>query len=164
MITIRFVSHPGIFNWGTRVFQSGFWADHVDAVLPDGRMLGAHFKGVQILPADYDAGPGQLARELRVDLKTTAEREERFFAFLMAQVGKPYDFKALVAFAFARDWRRQDSWICSELQAAALEACGIFPNPMPIEVNKVTLRDLCMAVGVSSKDDFRGESSWGRLL
>lgn len=146
MITIRFVSHPGIFNWGTKVFQRGFWADHVDAVLPDGRMLGAHFKGVQILLGDYDAGPGQLSRELRVNLKATAEQEAKFYDFLYAQVGKPYDFLALVAFAFNRDWQRPDSWFCDEIIAAALCACGIFPKHLAESFNRITLRDLILII------------------
>ena len=144
MITIRFVSHPGIFNWGTEKFQYGFWADHVDTVLPDGRLLGAHFAGVQILPSNYDAG--KFSRELRVSLKTTEVQEMGFYSFLSNQVGKPYDFRALIAFAFNRDWQSPDSWICDELVAAAFAACGIFPQHLAIGFNRITLRDLLLLV------------------
>ena len=144
MITIRFVSHPGVFNWGTARFQNGFWPDHVDAVLPDGRMLGAHADGVQILPADYDTG--RFVKELRIPIIAYDFQAKKFYDFLMAQVGKPYDGWSMVAFAFERDWQLPNSWFCSELIAAALAECGIFPHHLAIGFNRITLRDLMLII------------------
>ncbi len=59
-------------------------------------------------------------------------------AFAHAQVGKPYDYTAIAGFLARRDWREDDSWFCSELQAAAFEA-GRRPllNPT-ISINRIS--------------------------
>ena len=68
----------------------------------------------------------------------------------MAQVGKPYDETAILAFALNRDWRETDAWFCSELAAAALEAAGVFPYKLAASENKITPEDLFLAVSVIS--------------
>ena len=40
------------------------------------------------------------------------------------EIGKPYDFTALVGLALRRDWQDCDAWFCSELIAWAFEATG----------------------------------------
>lgn len=70
-----------------------------------------------------------------------------FYRFLRAQVGKPYDHSAIWGFASGRDWREDDSWICSELQAAALEHAGIVPNQLYLAANKIT--PVALAFGLS---------------
>lgn len=40
--------------------------------------------------------------------------------FLEAQIGKAYDWTALLQLFFRRDWRENDRWFCSELAEAAL--------------------------------------------
>ena len=42
--------------------------------------------------------------------------------FLEAQLGKPYDWSALLKLVFQRDWQENDRWFCSELAEAALVA------------------------------------------
>jgi uncharacterized protein YycO len=95
--------------------------------------MGGKPPGVQIRPAGYRkwpvvivytivAGPGQ---------------EADFWDFLMAQIGKPYDWRAIIAFAINRDWRDDSAWYCSELQARALEVAGVI-KPGYLGVNKVT--------------------------
>ena len=152
-IEIRFVCHPGFVGWCMRKFQRGFWADHVDAVLPDGRMLGAHIGGVQILPANYDAG--MFSKELRVAFPATADQASKFYKFLLDQEGKRYDFLAIVAFAFNRDWSEPNAWFCDELVAAALAECGIFPRHVAMAFNRLTLLDLLLIA--SGKVEIEGD-------
>ena len=64
-------------------------------------------------------------------------QEKAYHDFLLGQVGKPYDDEAILAFFFNRNWREKDSWICSELQAAAGEFSGIFPQ-LYLAANKIT--------------------------
>ncbi len=147
MITIRFASHPGIFNALCRFAQYGLWPTHCEIPLGDGRRLGSWFHrgGVNILPADYDVGA--FTKELFVDLKATEEQAAKFYAFLDKQVGKPYDWRAIVAFyskIFGRDWCAEDSWFCSELVGAALIACGLFPRHMAVKFSRLTVRDLLL--------------------
>lgn len=38
--------------------------------------------------------------------------------WLYAQIGKPYDWTAIVGFALMRDWSEEDWWFCSEIGAS----------------------------------------------
>jgi uncharacterized protein YycO len=41
-----------------------------------------------------------------------------------SQVGKPYDWTAILGLGLRRDWQEDDSWFCSELIAWAAAAAG----------------------------------------
>lgn len=41
-----------------------------------------------------------------------------------SQLGKPYDFTAIVGLGLHRDWQEDDAWFCSELVAWAFEKAG----------------------------------------
>ncbi len=145
MITIRFVTCRDVVSAGIRAFEYGFWASHVEALMPDGTLLGAHYEGgVLARPHDYDKG--QFTRELYVSLPATAEMTDKFHAFLRAQIGKPYDIEAIIGLVAQRDWAADDSWFCSELIAAALADCGYFPPHLATEFNHVTPRDALLIV------------------
>lgn len=125
--------------------QYGFWASHVEAVMPDGTLLGAHIDGgVQARPHDYDTTV--FTHELFVDLPSTPDMDDKFHDFLRSQVGKPYDVTAIAAFVARRDWQEHDSWFCSELIAAALVQCDWFTSPLATEFNHITPRDLLLIV------------------
>ncbi len=143
MITLRFVSHPGPFDLLVKAAQLGYWASHVDALMPDGNFISSRFTdGVQIRPRDYDKN--QFTRDQWFNIISTKEEEAKFYDFLKAQVGKPYDSLAIIAFLFSRDWQAPDSWFCSELPAAALSACGLFPKTLAVGFNRITPRDLAL--------------------
>lgn len=142
-ITLRFVTCADAVSAGIRLGEYGYWASHVEAVMPDGTYLGAHFDGgVQARLRTYDAG--KFTRQLFVALPCEPEQNFRFIKFLEDQIGKPYDIEAIAALVAERDWRAPDSWYCSELQAAALEECGWFTSPLAAEVSKITPRDLLL--------------------
>ncbi len=144
MIQLRFVTCNDAVSAGIRVGEYGFWASHAEAVMPDGTLLGAHYDGgVMARDKGYDAE--KVERELLVDLPCDKATEQKFLDFLRGQLGKPYDLRAIVALVAERDWRQPDSWFCSELQAAALEACGWMPK-LADDVSKITPRDLLLIV------------------
>lgn len=144
MIKLRFVTCDDPVSAGIRIGEYGFWASHVEAVMPDGTLLGAHYDGgVQARPRGYDAAVMQ--RELIVSLPCAAAAEQRFLDFLRAQLGKPYDLRAIVSLVAERDWRTRDAWFCSELQAAALEASG-WMEMLAADAAKITPRDLLLIV------------------
>ncbi len=154
MITARFASHPGIFNGMCRWAQYGAWPTHCETVLSDGQRLGSWFHqgGVRIRPANYEASEGGFTKELWVHLKATPAQEEAFYAFLHAQIGKPYDWKAIVGFVISgRDWQEPDSWDCSELFASALAACGLLPQHMAVKFSRVTVRDVMLLTSMISE-------------
>lgn len=145
MIRLRFVTGDDMVSRGIRAFEYGFWATHVETVLPDGTLLGAHMDGgVRIRPQGYDAGTR--SKELVVDLPADDLMDDRFEAFLRAQLGKPYDKTAIGAFVLERDWQEPDAWFCSELMAAALVECGWFASHLATEFNHITPRDLLLIV------------------
>lgn len=145
---LQFSAMSDIGSRAIQLFERG-WPSHVDIVLGDGRLLGARSDsvggmppGVQVRPANYET----FEKVERVVLRATAEQETRFLNFLQAQIGKPYDSTAILAFPLRRDWREPDSWFCSELAAAALEACGWFPSELSSPSNEITPRDLLLMV------------------
>ena len=53
-ITLQFVTSRDPESWAIRTFQRG-WCSHVDAVMDDGRLLGARSDGgVAIRPQNYE--------------------------------------------------------------------------------------------------------------
>ncbi len=42
----------------------------------------------------------------------------------MSQIGKPYDYTAVLGIGIHRDWQEKDSWFCSELAAWSFDAAG----------------------------------------
>lgn len=145
MPTLRFVTTGSLVSDAIRKFEYGFWASHVEALMPDGTLLGAHVDGgVVARPRDYDKG--EFTRELFVDIWMVEAQERSFFDFLRLQLGKPYDVTAIAGIVAQRDWQEPDSWFCSELQAAALRACGWFATDLATELNHLTPRDLLLII------------------
>ena len=142
-VTLQFCAFRSIFGALIPWFTQGV-VGHVDAVLGDGSLLGAQHQdglggqpaGVRVRPASYIAESGGLD-VVRVTIPAGADQVAAFEAFLHAQLGKPYDTRAIEAFVLGRDWRTPDAWFCSELQAAALEHAGIV-RPLAAAENKVT--------------------------
>jgi hypothetical protein len=147
-ITLQFSATKSASSKGIGLFSRG-WCSHVDAVLEDGTLMGARSDvigavaaGVWIRPANYETW----TRTERVKLAASPEMAAQFRTFLNAQFGKPYDTVAIIAFAMARDWRKPDSWFCSELIAAALESCRWFPRALSSVANEITPRDLLLTL------------------
>ena len=143
----QFVCEDNLASRSIGWFSAGHFS-HVECVLDDGRLFGARSDqvggkpaGVQIRPPDY------IPFSLKVifTLNTTILQRESFHAFLYSQEGKPYDKRAIWAFAFNRDWREVDSWICSELQAAALESSDLTPE-LYLAANKIVPVSLALTL------------------
>ena len=130
---------------------------HCDCVLKSGELLGSRSDvvghtepGVQVRPAFYVPWKDRAV----LSLKVTPSQEKKFLEFLHSQIGRPYDSTAIWGFAAGRDWRSPDSWFCSELQMAALEAAGIVPA-LYTPVNKIYPSTLCTvlsALGANAED------------
>lgn len=134
---------------------------HVDAILPNGDLLGAQAaaglggkpSGVQIRPEGYQEDCGG-RNFVRVTIKVTPKQKDAFLTFLHSQVGKPYDVKSIIGFILGRQWRDPDAWFCSELIAAALEHAGVFAHPLRTRNDRVTPQELlmiCSVLGVAEQ-------------
>jgi uncharacterized protein YycO len=138
-IQLQFVCEAALSSQAIAWFSAGHFS-HVDAVLPDGRLLGARDDavggqppGVRIRPPNYV----KWSRRVGMTVPASPEQVTAWHSFLIDQLGKPYDSAAIWAFAFNRNWREADSWICSELQSAAGEHSGIMPR-LYLAANKIT--------------------------
>lgn len=135
MIELSYVTEAGLgagtIRWFTHSLHS-----HADVIWHGPRMHGGCEGTRYGSRSDYLPEPGvqfrgphyaRFTRDWRVLIPTTQVEEERFYEFLLAQEGKPYDTSGLFAsFLFNRpDWRRDTMWWCSELTAAAKEHAGI---------------------------------------
>ena len=73
-------------------------------------------------------------------------RTEPALRFLELQLGKPYDWTAILGILTRRDWQEDDSWFCSELVAATALAAGapLIHKPQ----NRVTPEDVWSSIAV----------------
>lgn len=134
MITLRFstiVNDPVCF-----LIRQATWSEysHVDVVMPDGRLLGAHTDGVKLLLPTYQ--PVAKVCYLGFDY-LTEQQEADCLKFYRDQVGKPYDYGAVLGVLAHHDWRNMSSWFCSELAFAGPAFAGR-PLLNEAHVNRIT--------------------------
>lgn len=123
---------------------------HVDAILPNGSLLGSRSDWVGSVPPGVQIRPSAYEKWLHravFQLETTEAQTQLFYDFLHEQIGKPYDKLAILGFAVARNWREEDSWFCSELQASALEHAGLC-SPLCTFASKIT--PVCFSTVISA--------------
>lgn len=135
---IHFCRSPGLSAWLIRLFTMSRW-NHVAIQINSVIFQATGTSGVHVTT------PETLSRHYPVIEAVTVESVsgENAQAFLVKQLGKKYDWLALVAMPFLRNWGKPDRWFCSELVAAALKAGG---RPLRIEGHRVTPRDLWAAL------------------
>lgn len=126
IIISQFSTENALDSAAIRYLTNGS-VSHVDWLMPagltlpggvltkGGELLGARFKGgVQVRPANY------AKFTLTIKLYVSVPNIEAAYAFMLAQLGKPYDWKAIgymalhraPAFSFTAD---QSSWFCNAL-------------------------------------------------
>ena len=112
-VWLRFVTEKGFTS---RMIQWFTWSDfsHVDFLLRDGRFLGARLEGgVQIRPHDYITPSVFKYAYVEVD------DPRKVYGWATSQLGKPYDWRAILGFLPREDWHEPGHWFCSELVAQA---------------------------------------------
>lgn len=118
MIVLEFTKSKSIVARLIRLFT---WSpySHVAVVAPDGRRIEAvEFQGV-IDSRRY--------RHERVDVYTMElpyELERKFFNAVESQIGKPYDYGAILGFLGRQNWQAPNKWFCSELIAWGFQKIG----------------------------------------
>lgn len=144
---LRFVEGGGLDSKIIRYTSRCRWS-HVEAVSDDeSRTFGAQLRGGVQWRLDEDPVYSNVVAFDCYELEASPSEESKFWNFLASQDGKPYDWRAIVSFGLgSRDWREDDSWFCSELQARALEVAGLLTLPLDIPVWRITPRDLWVLV------------------
>lgn len=65
-------------------------------------------------------------------------------AYARAQIGKPYDWKAILSFVFRRNWSDDRAWFCNELAEACLAAGG--KKRFRENISRITPRESWMVI------------------
>jgi hypothetical protein len=148
-ITFQFSARESLSSEAIRMFEHGPWS-HVDAVMPEGSLLGARAEhingipsGVQIRPSDYLP----FSVKKIVSLEVPQDVADKFYALATSQIGKPYDFEALAGVFIGRNWRDEGSWDCSEVMAWCLES-SVLHHPLAVPCNRVTPDDFYLVLSV----------------
>ena len=130
-VTFRFVSTN---NLTTKIIQTVTrgWPSHCevlwDGERTSGRYLGSQpTGGVQIRHADYLTP----IRIEYVTLPLTFTQESGMRRFLYDQIGKPYDWGAVLALGVGANWRMPGHWFCSDLLDAPLEKMRFLRDRTP---------------------------------
>jgi hypothetical protein len=92
---------------------------HVDLVMPDGTLLGAHMtNGIQRRPADYE----KFGLRIRVTVPASDPQQAAFYGYALSMTGTPYDVETIVGIATG-DARKHTpgKMICSEFAAYAVD-------------------------------------------
>jgi len=148
MIKVHFTYSNNLFSKLTRLFTVSQFS-HIEIEV-DGMCYSAKpFVGVY----------KQTAEELKTDKniviesfilkhKPTEAQKELILNFLNLQVGKKYDYKAVIACGlFKRDWENNlDKWFCSELVAKSLELAGLRLINKYYKPNRVIPEDLVLSL------------------
>lgn len=153
-IRLQFVLGAGIASRLIAWYGQGYggWS-HVDAILPDGSLLGARSDavggqrpGVRIRPQHYE----RWVRRTVVELPGTAGIVPSWVAWLKKQIGDPYDSRAILGFLLGRQSHTSGHWICSACQSSGLEVVGWLPQEGPVPPSQITpdaLLMMCWARG-----------------
>lgn len=131
-LEFQLVRASGFGSAAIGYFSAGYYS-HVDIVWPDGRLFGARSdervvegclypKGVQFRPQGYE----RWSKVTRIAVPCTRAEKQRGLEWALEQEGDPYDWRAIVAFAIERDWRKEGAWFCSELATRYLEVAQDF--------------------------------------
>jgi len=76
-------------------------------------------------------------------VKAGCPNEDAAWTFIKRQVGKSYDYRALLGLPFRRNWQHDSKFFCSELAALGLIRGG---RKMKLPAGRVTPRDLWLAL------------------
>lgn len=121
-------------------FSTRSWASHAEFSI-DGRWtLGARSHGgvrTRLASIDHYSRIEQFA----------APGIEEAYKWALTQVGKPYDYSAILGIALDRDWHDESRWFCSELVCAAFEKAGypLLSTRPSDKFYRITPRDLLLS-------------------
>ncbi|QOK96829.1 hypothetical protein HF909_10540 [Ralstonia pseudosolanacearum] len=118
-VQILFTATSGLVSWAIRACSWSKWS-HVALVAGDQVIESMPGYGVRRVPLT-----GAIQHANRYELVTLpAQDPERIIAVAAGQIGRPYDYSAVLGIGLHRDWQEDDAWFCSELIAWAFQQAG----------------------------------------
>jgi len=116
IISLLFSTRANPFSALIRATTWSRWS-HVALIDGDTVIESVALKGVRRVPLAEALSHAKASA--RVDLP--CRNPAALIAAATSQIGKPYDYAAIVGLGLHRDWQEDDSWFCSELIAWAAE-------------------------------------------
>lgn len=116
---IAFARRAALGSWLIRLFTFSRWS-HCAIIQGDAVIDATFWHGVRRSPLSEFLKHYEV-EVIDVHLGAFGEYAD---LWLEEQIGKKYDWTALVALPFRSNWHDPDRWFCSELVAAALRAGG----------------------------------------
>lgn len=130
-----------LFSWLIRLFTFSKFS-HVALMLSSEYIVDATFKhGVKISTTEEFLKQYPLSRQTIVDIDIPNSSDT--IGFILKQLGKPYDWTAIVGIVTQRNWQEDDSWFCSELIEAAIKSGGL--DRFREDVSRVT-PNMCWSI------------------
>lgn len=122
-VAVLFSTTTSPFSWLIRLLTWSRWS-HVSIVDGDTIIQANALHGVIRTPLAEAIGTAKRVELVRLPARDPAA----VISAAASQIGKPYDWTALLAWLLRRDWQEDDSWFCSELVAWCFTkaGCGIF--------------------------------------
>jgi len=121
-------------------FTTRSWASHAEFYnSADNTTLGARADGVKIRDAAKD-------KYSRIE-PFTAAGVEKAYEYAKTQIGKPYDYSAILGTVLNRKWHDESRWFCSELVTVSFEKVGypILSTRPSAAVWRITPRDILLS-------------------
>lgn len=109
-------AHNSLADLAIRAFEGGS-ASHVGIRVGDTVTHSAWLQGGVKRQCMAEFLDGRMAVQ---EIPLSLPNPEAADAWLNEQIGKPYDWTALLGFVLWRDWSDDDRWYCSELAGAYL--------------------------------------------
>ena len=139
-VTVHFCKSEDLGGRILRLFLMSKW-NHVAIQVGDAVYEAVSWGGVIRRPYSQFAKSWHRVASVEVEVAEPLT----LYKFLSMQLGKPYDWKAILAFLFRGSWQSHEAWFFSELVYEALMVCGgMLPDRLPS--NRVTPRDLWVAL------------------
>lgn len=116
-----FCRKPSLGSWLIRVFTWSPWS-HCVIVEDDRHVIESTMAHGGVRRRPLLEIINEYSRVELVEIPLTDEQAALDFA--RAQLGKPYDWRAIFGFLLHRDWADDRAWFCNELAEAACVAGG----------------------------------------
>jgi uncharacterized protein YycO len=135
-VALLFSTSHSPFSWLIRALTWSRWS-HVSIVDGD-TIIQAHALHGVIRTLYAEALAADADYEM---VRVHCHDPEAVIAAASSQIGKKYDWFALVGFILRRDWQAEDKWFCSELVAWAFQQARQ-PLFRPEAMRRITPEDL----------------------
>ena len=114
-------------SWISRLIRWRTWSpySHAAWLCRDGTVIEAWPGGVQWVSGLLTQHKERTVVEVYEIVGLTEEQRTRIETFLVDQIGKPYDYLAILGFMLRKPLQKPSRWFCSELIFSACQSAGV---------------------------------------